>query len=995
MNKKGLKANSIIVRLMLAMLVVLLIQSSMLAGSIWHGGTIREINNTSVDLLRQTVFNRKDYLENEMIQRWSDLTKFEHDIQTAVSWYLEEKDITLSTLQRDSSLAYEFLEVIIRDTIFALRQLMVTGAFVVLAQENGNEYPGLYIKDSDPLFNPTDNSDLSMEVGPSAVAKKAGIALGIGWTPSFSLFEGDKSAEFYYKPFQAAQQNQSTDISDLGYWSRPFALNEYSGQAITYSIPLLDSHGNPYGVIGVEITLDYLRKFLNYDEIAEDKQGAYLLVIAGERDLTFENVVYSGPIFNKIFSDSTKTVLEEHTKYENVYRLVSHENSGETVYGCIHYLDLYNHNTPFEEDRWALIGIVEEPVLFKPARQIMIYVAISILFYFIVGIVGVAIAGMWFVEPIIKLVNEVRSSNPEKSIALAKTNIAEIDDLAWSIETLSNEVAESAAKLSKIIGMLQIPIGAFEHNVNEDRVFCTSVFLELAGINNTNGESGYISSILFYKILDALRKHPEPDMEDIYRYRRCNEPTRWLRIKIQESSGKILGIVEDVTREVKEKRKIEYERDHDSLTQLLNRRAFHAEVTKKLREEDVKIAAFIMWDLDSLKYINDTYGHDFGDQYIKEAAKVLSELTIYNGLVARMSGDEFYGFIYGYESKEAIKEIVETIQKKLNNTKIKMPNGTEVPIMASVGIAWYPDDSKNYRELLRYSDFAMYEVKHEDKGTIGEFNKENYAKKYFLLHGKGELDHFIEKELVDFAFQPIVDAKNGSIFAYEALMRPQVSTLTSPEDIIKLAEAQSRLYQIERITWFKAMEAFQRHREAFGDAKIFINSIANHVLSDKDLERFEREFERDLHRLVIEVIENEQADERIIKKKQQIAERWGIHLALDDFGSGYNSEIVLLTLSPAFVKLEMTIIRGIDTDINRQKLVKTLISYSKDRKIKTIAEGVETKAEMDTLIEFGIDYLQGYYIGKPSLKPEKLPPKIISEITEKNLSVMEVRDREI
>ena len=167
---------------------------------------------------------------------------------------------------------------------------------------------------------------------------------------------------------------------------------------------------------------------------------------------------------------------------------------------------------------------------------------------------------------------------------------------------------------------------------------------------------------------------------------------------------------------------------------------------------------------------------------------------------------------------------------------------------------------------------------------------------------------------MDFEFEPNVDAREGKVFAYEALMRPKVPTLTSPEDIIKLAAAQSKLYHIERITWFKAMEAFQRHRGAFDDARLFINSVANQVLTDKDLRRFEREYKRDLHRIVIEVTENEQANEETIRKKQSIAKRWNIHLALDDFGAGYNSEIILLALSPSFVKVEKTLIRGVDRD---------------------------------------------------------------------------------
>jgi len=984
MNMRKIKGNSIIVRLLLSMLLVILVQTSLFAGNIWHGGTIRELNNNSVDLLRQTVLSRKDYLENEMIQRWSNLSNFEQDIQSAMNSYLEEKDIELSTLKKEPALAFEFLERTIGDTIFTLRQRMVTGAFIVLATESGNEYPGVYLRDSDPLFNPADNSDLSMEVGPSAVARKADIALGMGWMPSFTLLEDDASADFYFKPLNAAANNRSSRISDLGYWGRPFKPNIYSAEAITYSIPLVDSDGNPYGVIGIDLTQDFLRKLLNYDEIADNKQGAYLLAKNTGEDMAFENIVSSGPIFKKIFGDDTEIAIDGSTQYEDIYTISNTEASKNAVYGCIHYLDIYDSNTPFEGDRWALVGIVEEQTLFKPARQIRLYVTISVVFSFIAGMLGAVLAGMWFVKPIIKLVDDLSSSNPEKSVVLPKTNIAEIDDLASSIESLSSKVAESGDKLSRIIGMMKIPIGAFEHDSKEDMVFCTSAFFDLVGIENKNKEARYISSTHFYEVLEGLKKRPEPDMEDVYRHERGKGVIKWLRINIQEHGGKVLGVIEDVSREVLEKRRIEYDRDHDSLTHLLNRRAFEAKVTRILREENVKIAAFVMWDLDNLKYINDTYGHDFGDQYIKDAAKVLSELTIYNGVVARMSGDEFYAFIYGYDDKRQINDLVEMIQKKLYNTTIRMPNGGDLRIKASVGIAWYPEDSKNYYELMKYSDFAMYEVKSEDKGTIGEFDRKSYESKYFLLHGNEELDNFIENELVDFVFEPIVDAREGKVFAYEALMRPKVPTLTSPEDIIKLAAAQSKLYHIERITWFKAMEAFQRHRGAFGDARLFINSVANQVLTDKDLRRFEREYKRDLHRIVIEVTENEQANEETIRKKQSIAKRWNIHLALDDFGAGYNSEIILLALSPSFVKVEKTLIRGVDRDKNRQKLLETIISYSKDRKIKTIAEGIENKAEMDILIEFGVDYLQGYYIGKASHIPQKLSPQVAREIKERN-----------
>ncbi|MDD3839430.1 MAG: EAL domain-containing protein, partial [Clostridia bacterium] len=961
------------------MLAVLFVQALVFAGVILYGGTIEELNNNSFEILNQRVTGRKNYLQNEAIQRWSNLAKFEHDIQGKINSFLQEKDINNSKFQQEQDLAYEFLERVVEDAIFVIRQRMVTGAFIVLNGENGEQCPGIYIRDLDPLFNPNDNSDLIMEIGPSAVARKAGICLGRSWMPQFILSEEDDNFDFYYKTMWAAKEHPDAAISDLGYWSRPFKLDEYDVEVITYSVPLIDEKGNPYGVIGIDLTLDYLRKMLYFDEIVGNKQGVYLLGIWDEEDMAFENVLSSGPMFKKFVGDESQIVFKQDPRYANIYKLQT-DRTSETIYGCIHRLKLYNTNTPFENDNWVLAGVVDENSLLKPTKNIKLFVMIALFVTLVVGIIGVIFAGMWFVKPITSLVRELGASNPEEAIVLEKTNITEIDDLALAIEAMSSKVADSASRLSRIIGMVNIPIGAFEHDLSEDKVFCTSAFFNIVGIETDDRESSYISSEYFHNILKNIKKHPEHDLEDIYRYQREDGSITWIRLKIQQDSDKILGILEDATREIKDKRKIEYERDHDLLTGLINRRAFQMQVTKKLHEGDIKIAASVMWDLDNLKYINDTYGHDYGDQYIKAAAKTLSELKVYNSIVARMSGDEFYAFIYGYQSKQEIREIVEIMQEKLYNTTMCMPDGAVFRIRASVGMAWYPDDSESYDELIKYSDFAMYQIKNNVKGKIGEFNRESYNKNSFLLHDKEKLNRFIDEELVEFVFQPIVDAKNGSVFAYEALMRPQIDTLKFPIDIIKLAHSQSKLYDIERIVWFKAMEAFEEQRKAFGDAKIFINSIPNYILSDEDLQLFENRYKSDLHRIVVEITENEQ----VTKKKQHNVVRWNSQLALDDFGSGYNSEIALLVFSPSFVKIDMTIIRDIDSDSNRQELFKNLLSYAKNRHIKTIAEGIETKAEMHTLIEFGVDYVQGFYLGKPSMIPQQISPKIAREIYEKN-----------
>lgn len=975
MNKFTCKYNSIMFRLMRPMLIVLLVQGILFVVIVFGGGTIERFTENSFAILNERVRGRKNYLQNEIKKIWSNVEEFENHIQ---------KQVNLVNLQKNPEKASELLENISDNAVVILRQRLVTGAFVVLEGDGDDQRKGIYIRDLDPSFNPTNNSDILMERGSMDIAKKLDVSLDRRWSANFKLAKQDEQAEFYYKPFLAAKEYKGISSKDLGYWSRPFRLNEDDAEVITYSIPLIDEQGEPYGVVGIELTLDYLRLMLHYDELAPDKQGSYLLGIGNNENTIFENVLSSGHMFKKLVGSKTETVFNKGSRYHNIYKMEKSTRVDKTTYGCVQYLNLYNVNTPFENDKWALIGIVEEGTILKPIRQLKSSVLLSLLISLIMGIILIFIVSMIFIKPVTNLVKKLRESNPDNPIVLDKTNIGELDELAAAIEYLSKNVADSASKLSQIIGMVNIPIGAFEYTQGENRVFCTSTLFEILGIDERDGGSRHISVSFFQNIIESIKRYPEPDLEDIYRYEKSDGTVKWIRLKTQEKNRKILGVAEDVTKDTLAKRKIEYERDHDILTHLLNRRAFSVTVKKKMEQEEIDNAALVMWDLDNLKYVNDTYGHDYGDQYIKMAASRLNEFTVYNSVVARMSGDEFYTFIYGYKDKEEVKDIVKNMQDKLHNTLLTMPDGNVFRIRASAGIAWYPDDSDNYEELIKYSDFAMYEVKNTDKGSVGEFNKNRYDKDSFLLHGKEELNRFIDEELVDFAFQPIVDAKTGKIFAYEALMRPRMETIKSPFDILRLAQSQSKLYEIERITWFKAMEAFENNRKKFGDAKIFINSIPNHVLSDNDIIKFEKKYKEHLSHIVVEIIENEQSNEQCTKKKQDTVASWNSSLALDDFGSGYNSEIALLVLSPAFIKIDMTIIRGIDKDLNRQKLLQNLLSYAKSRQIKVIAEGIETKEEMETLILFDVDYMQGYYLGKPNMIPGKIPKKLTKKIRQTN-----------
>ena len=529
-----------------------------------------------------------------------------------------------------------------------------------------------------------------------------------------------------------------------------------------------------------------------------------------------------------------------------------------------------------------------------------------------------------------------------------------------------------------------MPIGAFEFKNGQDMVLCTETFFDVIGVEAPDKSDTYIDIKSFEAILEKIIVCQENLSEGIYRIEKENKKNSWIKLKLLSEESRTLGVVSDITQEILEKQKIEYERDYDLLTDILNRRAFHNGVREKLRGSNLKVGAFIMWDLDNLKYVNDTYGHDYGDEYIRRASIELKRFEAYGGIVGRRSGDEFYAFLYGYNTKDEIREIIKKVHNNIENAVLILPNNRELKIRISTGIAWYPDDAVTYENLSKYSDYAMYKIKRTVKGNISEFNKDEYNEDFFLLSSQEELNKLLDEELIGYAFQPIVNAKTGEVFAYEALMRSQLDSLKNPLHIIKLATADSRLYEIERITFFKALEAFVNNKEKFKNAKLFINSIPNHALSNEDLEKFENLYEKYLDRLVIELLENERSNGENISKKRKSIEKWNAQLAIDDFGSGYNNEAVLLAITPDFVKIDMGIVRGIDKDLNRQQISRNLISYAKQRNIKIVAEGVETKEELEKLIEFGVDYLQGYYFSKPEFSPPEISEELIKEVLEIN-----------
>ncbi len=436
--------------------------------------------------------------------------------------------------------------------------------------------------------------------------------------------------------------------------------------------------------------------------------------------------------------------------------------------------------------------------------------------------------------------------------------------------------------------------------------------------------------------------------------------------------------------------KIRKESNIDLLTGLQNRNNYLEDIELLINNDKDKFGALLFCDIDNLKFINDCYGHNSGDRYIQATANILKEFGVYKSVIARPSGDEFVVYIHGFDSKD---EMVEIITEKMNLTKnsyFTISMHIEEKVRFSTGIAVYPTDTKKVDELIKFADYAMYKMKKNSKGSVAYYDSTTLDKTLFLARNSGYLDEFLDKELLDFALQPMVDANTFEICGYEALMRPQSDIISTPYLLLELAKAESKLDKIERLVMKKVFEKINENMDVLKDYKIFVNSIADQILTDDEFKVYEEQYPDILSNMVIEVTEQETVDYDLLRVKSNMFKNVGALLAIDDFGAGYSNENSLLSNDYDIIKLDMNLIRNIDTDVRRQQIVTSIINFSNAHDYKILAEGVETENEVRTLRELGIHYMQGYYFGKPDLEIKGVTEKAKKFLEAENIKAQDV-----
>ncbi len=366
---------------------------------------------------------------------------------------------------------------------------------------------------------------------------------------------------------------------------------------------------------------------------------------------------------------------------------------------------------------------------------------------------------------------------------------------------------------------------------------------------------------------------------------------------------------------------------------------------------------------------------------------VLSRLTSTVGkdaVIAYHSNNRFYLYIPDFSDDPAkfLCDLREKIIYNYNDDDETATISGSLTFSAGIGA-----DSSSPSGRMNTAEFALYEATQTGNGSICVYSAEQYTIKKNDFEKMNRFTRLVDENLFKYHFQPIVDAKNGEVIAYELLMRTDSTIGMYPLEILECAKKSKRLYDIERATLSNALSIIAEHQDLFKGKKLFVNSITAHMLTDEDWDELIDKYGVLVEKMVVEFTEQtEISDSRIDMIKKRL-ENANIKIAIDDYGTGYSNTSNLMKYSPDYVKIDRSLIEDIDQKPKVRRLVAGIIDFIHENGYLALAEGVETFEELQTMILLGSDLIQGYYTSKP--KPvmlHEISENVSHEIKDINLS---------
>ncbi|CAN5149707.1 hypothetical protein BH09PSE6_BH09PSE6_29920 [soil metagenome] len=428
----------------------------------------------------------------------------------------------------------------------------------------------------------------------------------------------------------------------------------------------------------------------------------------------------------------------------------------------------------------------------------------------------------------------------------------------------------------------------------------------------------------------------------------------------------------DITERKAREEQVRFLAHHDVLTRLPNRRVAET----RLREAIVRCEsggqqiAVLFIDLDRFKTINDSLGHQVGDELLQGVARRLEGLVRPQDTVSRFGGDEFVVLLDGISGQDEATQFAQRLRLALGQPY--SCDAGELNVSCSIGLAMCPHDARDMAHLMRHADAAMYEAKSAGRDTVRAFSDELENRAQLRLRIETRLRTAIARREFSLVYQPQVSTIDGGVVAVEALLRWNNAELgqVPPGDLIPIAEDSRQIFSIG--AW--VIDEACRQMAAWQDAGIHIETMSVNLsgvqLLDPRLEDVLRttlaRYDLPPHCLELELTETTLMEGRGERLDRLLALRaMGVRLAIDDFGTGYSSLSYLSRLPISKVKIDRSLVIGMINEPKDRAITDAIVALAHRLDVTVVAEGIESREMVELLRESGCDSVQGFHVGRP------------------------------
>ena len=463
-----------------------------------------------------------------------------------------------------------------------------------------------------------------------------------------------------------------------------------------------------------------------------------------------------------------------------------------------------------------------------------------------------------------------------------------------------------------------------------------------------------------------------------YRIVRPDGSERWLEDRARVSNGldgtpvRIDGVASDISERRLHAEQIVYQANHDALTGLPNRSLLTDRIEQALaqaRRTDQHLAILFL-DLDGFKFVNDSYGHAFGDALLCTIAARLEVVVRETDTIARLGGDEFVILLPNLARTE---DAVQVASKVLDAFKVQISlEGRDLHLGASMGISVFPQDGDSCELLLQHADVAMYRAKANGRNGFQIYSIEMGAQAQERMELERALRFALDRGELELYYQPQVDREGGRMVGVEALLRWHHPTLgmVSPARFIPVAEETGLIISIgEWVLRTACAQARDWHASGHTGLCVAVNMSAKQF-QQQDVPALVRDVLR-CTRLPAQCLELELTESVLMHNTDSTIETMrqiknlGVRLAMDDFGTGYSSLSYLKRFPIDVLKIDQSFTFEVTKDEGAASITRAIIAMARSLNMTTVAEGVETKEQLEFLSALGCDVMQGFHISRP------------------------------